>query len=63
MERDYAEQRAEVLRKLDGLRVVVDAERKIGYRVATSRTSPISQRIRCPILLITSVRRSAVPSR
>ena len=108
MERDYAEQRAEVLRQLDGLRVEVDAEHKIGYlildrpplnivsykarsqiraiieafdedddvgvvvikgansvftSVATSRTSPKSQRTRCPILLITSVPRSAVPSR
>ena len=33
MERDYAEQRAEVLRQLDGLRVEVDAERKIGYLI------------------------------
>lgn len=30
MKRDYAERRAEVLRDLDGLRVEVDAEKKIG---------------------------------
>ena len=33
MERDYAERRAEVLRELDGLRVEVDAEHKIGYLI------------------------------
>jgi len=33
MGRDYAEQRAEILRELDGLRVEVDAERKIGYLI------------------------------
>ena len=31
MERDYAERRGNILRDLDGLRVEVDAERKIGY--------------------------------
>ena len=33
MGRDYAEQRAEILRELDGLRVEVDAERKIRYLI------------------------------
>ena len=33
MGRDYAEQRAEILRELDGLQVEVDAERKIGYLI------------------------------
>ena len=33
MERDYAKQRAEVLRQLDGLRVEVDVEHKIGYLI------------------------------
>ena len=31
MERDYAERRGDILRDLDGLRVEVDVERKIGY--------------------------------
>ncbi len=33
MERDYAERRGDVLRELDGLRVEVDAEKKIGYLI------------------------------
>ena len=33
MEKDYAEQRSEILRDLDGLRVEVDSERKIGYLI------------------------------
>ena len=33
MKRDYAERRAEVLRDLDGLRVEVDADKKIGYLI------------------------------
>ena len=32
-EKDYAEQRSEILRELDGLRVEVDTERKIGYLI------------------------------
>ncbi len=33
MERNYAERRNDVLRNLDGLRVEVDAEKKIGYLI------------------------------
>ncbi|MDP6701444.1 MAG: enoyl-CoA hydratase/isomerase family protein [Candidatus Latescibacteria bacterium] len=33
MEKDYSEQRSEILRELDGLRVEVDTERKIGYLI------------------------------
>ena len=33
MNRDYADRRAEVLRELDGLRIEVDAEKRIGYLV------------------------------
>ncbi len=33
MERNYAERRADILRELDGLRVEVDAEKKIGYLI------------------------------
>ncbi len=30
---NYAERRGEILRKLDGLRVEVDAEKRIGYLI------------------------------
>ncbi|MEC9182824.1 MAG: enoyl-CoA hydratase/isomerase family protein, partial [Pseudomonadota bacterium] len=33
MERDYAERRGDILRDLDGLRVEVDPEKKIGYLI------------------------------
>ena len=33
MERDYAERRGNILRDLDGLRVEVDPEKKIGYLI------------------------------
>ena len=33
MERDYAERRGDILRELDGLRVEVDTERKIGHLI------------------------------
>ena len=33
MERDYSGQRAEILKELDGLRVEVDADKKIGYLI------------------------------
>ncbi len=33
MERNYAERRGDILRDLDGLRVEVDAEKKIGYLI------------------------------
>ena len=33
MERDYAERRAQTLRELDGLRVEVDPEKRIGYLI------------------------------
>ena len=33
MNTDYAERRADILRELDGLRVEVDAEKKIGYLI------------------------------
>ncbi|HJM51839.1 MAG TPA: enoyl-CoA hydratase/isomerase family protein [Alphaproteobacteria bacterium] len=33
MNKDYAKQRSEILRELDGLRVEVDAERKIGFLI------------------------------
>lgn len=33
MERNYADRRAEVLRELDGLRVEVDADKRIGYLI------------------------------
>ena len=33
MERNYAEHRAQLLRELDGLRVEVDVERRIGYLI------------------------------
>ena len=35
MERDYAERRGDILRELDGLRVEVDTERKIGHLIPT----------------------------
>ena len=33
MERDYAERRGDILRDLDGLRVEVDPEKKIGHLI------------------------------
>ena len=33
MERDYAQRRGDILRELDGLRVAVDTERKIGHLI------------------------------
>ena len=37
MERDYAERRGDILRDLDGLRVEVDPEKKIGYLILDRR--------------------------